>query len=481
MILVVLAILMVIAIAANLVSRLGDASGEIAAATARLKVAQTALEAYAAASARLPCPADPSAALGAAADGVAAPDAAAAGKCAFPTGTLPWKTLGMRRDDAIDPWGRKLSYRVYAGNNGSLTQPNGLRMVGCDTVEDSPGGATAVDGPTFVGGLCRGDLPNTDVLLRNTTPAQFLAGKGLKLTDMDAPQYDDVAYVILSHGETGFGGYIAASGAAMPGAPGGDEGKNTQDTGPFTIKAHSGYDIEASLATHFDDLLVYRRLPELIQRIGLGARDWFDMGTTTLRFSQSNVSAAVGSTVTPGSSTGQSTINFANAGEVRGLTGGSTPTAITLDTSASTEGIGVAGGGSNMLQSSNNESLQVRFVLGGRTLGLTLTNIGSYVSGGVTYYEVVQLTFYRNEVQVGNQVYGGCGFADGGVGNLSVDAATVGDIFDRVDIAPLPAYNGSTLSGTSSFLVAEVKACDSGVTCKTSLDDGTRNCLTLIP
>jgi hypothetical protein len=471
MILVVLAILMVVMIASTLVSRLAASSGEVALATARLVVAQNALEAYAAASGRLPCPANQGLPAGDLDDGVEMPGLN--GVCAFPTGTLPWRALNMRRDDAIDPWGRKLSYRVETRNKGSLTQPNGVRMVACNTAQSPPSGGKTDTGPGSLGGLCRGDLPNTDINLRTTTPDEFLDGKGMTLDDMGT-KYTDVAYVILSHGETGYGGFTAASGTPMPGAKG-DEDKNTKATGDFKIQAHSDYDQEATNSNHFDDLLVYRRLPDLIQRIGLWARAWVLPGS--LVFNRNSVSAAIGSTVTPGSSTGRSTLNFGGAGQVSGRTGGSTPTNITLDTSAGTDGLGVAGGASNMLDSSGTESLEIKFFLGGRNLGLSLANIGSYVTGPDTYYEAVRVNFYLDDTEVGVPLVGGCQFADGGRGDLSFDVA---QIFNRIVITPLPAYNFTTktFTGTSSFLVAEARACDTAVTCKTSLDDGSRACLT---
>jgi hypothetical protein len=465
MILVVLAILMVIMIASTLVSRLADSSREVALATARLLIAQNALEAYAASARRLPCPANP-----ALDTGVEEPLNGVT--CTSGDGTVPWKTIGMRRDEAIDPWGRKLSYRVFDGATG-LTQSNGLSMVDCDLVEATPAGRTA-------NGLCQpthDTVPGTyDPVSRKYSPnTSFLADKGRTIVDMGT-QYDDVAYVILSHGETGLGGYTAASGnQVIPGPKSNEEKNNLKATGDFTIKPHSDYDTEANNSQHFDDILVYRRLPDLIHRIGLGARDWLDEGTTSLRFDRTSVSTAVGSTVMPGSSTGQSTINFGGNARVSGLGGGTTPTNISLDTSLDgTDGLGVAGGASNLLDSVSNESLQIRFYLGGRSLGLSLSNVGTYTDASGSFGEVAQVTFYLDDVKVAGPIYAGCG-DPGPRGDFSIDIG--GMLFNRVDITPLPAINLSTFArtGVSSFLVSEVKACDSGSPCKTSFDDGSRS------
>jgi hypothetical protein len=165
----------------------------------------------------------------------------------------------MKREDALDSWGRRLSYRVYTCNKGSLTQPGGVSMVDCDS---NRAGASS--------GLNANKLCKTT---RDTSSDDFLsAGKGLTLTDMGTT-YNDVAYVIMSHGPTGSGGYTV-SGAGPLGSPKGNESKNTNATGPFFIQANSDPDKAADTPPHYDDILVYRRLQDLIVRIGLGPRDW---------------------------------------------------------------------------------------------------------------------------------------------------------------------------------------------------------------
>src|SRR6185312_672973 len=127
--------------------------------------AAAALEQFASQSGRLPCPADPTLDTG-----LAVPNNASV-NCTNPTGTLPWATIGMRRDDAIDAWGWKIGYRVYSGNGG-MTQANGASMVNCDTVQAlNPVG---LDG----NGLCQ------VVAGRHDTPdTTFVAGKGLSVND----------------------------------------------------------------------------------------------------------------------------------------------------------------------------------------------------------------------------------------------------------------------------------------------------------
>ena len=160
----------------------------------RFEGTKTALQQFVALNKRLPCPADPAADAGTEAGSVTA------GTCTYPTGAVPWATLGLRRDDAIDNWGSKISYRVYTGTSGSFTQADGLNMYNCDTVEPAgwAAGRTPITGSA--GGLCRAT--------KNTLDTEFLAGKGLSITTYGTA-VADAAYVLISHGPSGGGAYTA--------------------------------------------------------------------------------------------------------------------------------------------------------------------------------------------------------------------------------------------------------------------------------
>ena len=153
-ILLVLIVLVLLGVLATYVlSRIATSSGDDTQTTTRLAAAAEALEAFASSALRLPCPADPTADTG-----QEVPTAVGAATCSFPEGTVPWRTVGLKRDDAFDSWGRKISYRVYTGNAGSLTQPGGVSMVNCDTVEATPGGTTAVAGGRTLGAAALGNF-----------------------------------------------------------------------------------------------------------------------------------------------------------------------------------------------------------------------------------------------------------------------------------------------------------------------------------
>ena len=442
--LVVLVLIMVALIASYALSRLNASTEERTSTQARLARAQDALEQFVSGTHRLPCPANPAVDTGEEVQ-------ASSTTCTHGEGTIPWKTIGMRREEAFDGWGRKLSYRVYTNSgNGSLTQPEGASMVNCDTVETSPALGT--------NGVCNNPL--NAPTRRDTTPAQFLAGKGFSLNDMGTA-YSDVAYVILSHGVSGNGGY-SASGIRRD-MPTGDERNNTRENGSFTIKAFSEPDVSPTAGTHFDDLLVYRRLEYMIKRAKLTARDWPETYSTSQLFNAATVSTAVGSTVSSGQSLG-TTVDFGRV-TVSGFTGGTATDVNYVETTSggvTTGAIGVAGS-STLMSSATGEFLRLDFDDKARKFAVTLTNFGTFF----TFVEKAEFRFYLSGSQVGAaQVMSGCA-ADGGLASFSI--TPTGD-YDRVEIQPNASVSPVFGSFISQFLVAEVKACSSTEsTCTTSL------------
>jgi hypothetical protein len=466
MVIVVLVIVLISVLATYAVSRIKTGTQDAAITNTRMAKAVEALEAFATAAQRLPCPSDP--AIDATAipadvnEGMERVDGANSARCQFPQGTLPWRTIGMKQEEAVDAWGRKLSYRVYTGNAGSLTQAGGVSMVYCDTNEPTPGGTTATAASS--GGLCKGAA---DVSLRSTTTAQFLDNKGLTVSDTGAPPHNDVAYVIESHGATGLGGYTV-SGMRLD-MPAGDELSNTRDTGPFTIKAFSDVTVAAGSIDHFDDVLLYRTLSDLVKRINLSARDWpesLSIATAdrNVAFTQLAVSTALSRPVSLGASLGQGTLNLGGV-QVVGQTSGTTSDLSFGESSLPYAGLGVAGGGSSYLQSSANESLRVDLDAQYEQFGITLADFGFY---GFFFVETVQFDFYLNGSLVASPVLTACRF-DGGLASFSFSART---LFDRVDIKPLSAPNVFGGSGITAFLVSEIAVCPaSSPTCRTLLDD----------
>src|SRR5205085_10632001 len=103
----------------------------------------------------------------------------------------------------------------------------------------------------------------------NTSEGVFVGSKGLKVNDLFRPLLvTDVAYVLISHGENGLGGFTTAGQQKPPVTASADEVSNMAIPGPTTTY------VAKPFAVDFDDLITYVRVGELIQVAGLGGRLW---------------------------------------------------------------------------------------------------------------------------------------------------------------------------------------------------------------
>lgn len=120
-------------------------------------------------------------------------------------------------------------------------------------------------------GLCQDPV---DPLKRNLD-TQYLAGKGLTVTNVSNP-IKGVAYVLISHGESGYGAYSPGGGREqMPTSS--SELANTNAGNTYYQDNHSVPGTDPSAANHFDDILVWTGIPDLAKKSGLTARDWPDL------------------------------------------------------------------------------------------------------------------------------------------------------------------------------------------------------------
>lgn len=409
----------------------------------RFDAIKASLAQFVATNGRLPCPTNP-----ATDTGDAVPDAPSA-TCTNPQGTVPWRTLGIRREDAIDAWGWKISYRVYTGAAGSLTQAEGASMVNCDTTEAAgwSAGRTPVVGSA--GGLCRGT--------RNTTPAEFIAGKGLQLNYFGTP-VTDAAYVLVSHGPSGLGAWTSVPPSTQTSLPASaSELSNLNAAGPFVATNATLASVSPTNAAHFDDVLAYQSVSELIRLAGRGARNWDDTAQANVTLDTATLTSALGAA--PNANLGVNSINFETA-RVTGLSG-ATAQELTFDAD---DGLGTASGASSI---SLGESIRIEFQNKATQFAVTLNHFGT-VSFFGTWREQVRFDFYNDNVQVMPSVTKqGCR-ADGGRASFSIDRGAAQ--FDRVEIVPILStvhpFFGSVI--TSSFWLAAFKTCLSGV-CQTDL------------
>lgn len=339
MMMVVIVIIMMIALTA-LVSMTGDL---VAGAGRRFSVTndtlgriQKALVGFVATYQRLPCPASPTGATNPGWPDDVSPLALPANStCAFPNGVVPWNALGLSQEQATDEWGRLISYRVYDGPYG-LTQDRGASAINCDT--DNSG--TPNVEPT-VAGLCdnAGGLHDT---LRShfityttfgTTPS---FDKGLNVHDFGptpaAANIPNVAFVLISHGPSGAGGYLPNGiRMTMPAADARDFANTQAASAFFILQGASSADIAAGTTGHYDDVVAYLKMADLLILAKQDARDWpedkapsFNLVTTANMTSASTDAAAPHFMSTGGGIAGQSFTPDATGTEIgAGLAAGS--------------------------------------------------------------------------------------------------------------------------------------------------------------
>lgn len=265
----------------------------------RLKTIDAAFINYVTVNRRLPCPAVGTVAAGAAGTeelryvtGDVIPAGFAIGDCKNNqvSGIVPYIAIGLTEADIIDGWDRRITYRAAFG----LTRDSALDMTSCD-----PAGTKAADVTTFPayaapsgrcwsvppGGTCVG----TD-MTTCTSPQLYLAGKGFDIRNGDGTvlimagaSFTGAAYVLISHGENGYGAYnrsgtlqtTSSSGVAGAIEAFNINGSAVSVTAALPATANTFRDAEltsGAAATYFDDFIVRPSVFSVIQRAQLGPR-----------------------------------------------------------------------------------------------------------------------------------------------------------------------------------------------------------------
>jgi type II secretory pathway pseudopilin PulG len=329
---------------------------------ANLRRISDALAQYASLNRRLPCPAP-----GNLDSGDASPDSATTA-CTAADGTVPWRSLALEREVALDGWGNKISYRVFSGVGG-FTQANGVSMTLCNSSLGPP-----LDSALDANSLCK--AADATTVVPPNTPKQFTDARGgmLVVQELGAARNAN-AFVLISHGETGRGAWGAEGGtrATMPNAAG-REFTNAQAGGTYWIEAQSDRTVSADASAHFDDILVYRPFADFVKEVKLAERAWGNpFGSTT--FTAQAIAAAGGDATQ--FNTGQATLDF---GSFRVTALGDTARNVGFNRDAG-GGIGSIGTGSNSestatMNRATNEGLRFQFDQVGRYLGVTLARFG---------------------------------------------------------------------------------------------------------
>jgi hypothetical protein len=247
-------------------SRLERAGGSVA----RLHHSETALLQFVAREGRLPCPADGSLLPGDANRGLEAACTAGPPSATYQaTGILPWRTLAMREDEAINAYGDFYSYRVFSGPTG-FTRTNGVDMTHCDT-DNTPNPTD----PTAAAVDC-------ESATHDNTADQFILNKGLTVVLPDNSSVTGVAYVVIDHGPNRRGARNPVGSVTVPTLASRPEevanaaGISASDySGSYYARALS-IGNEETAATYFDDALHYRRIADVAQLASRYARNWPD-------------------------------------------------------------------------------------------------------------------------------------------------------------------------------------------------------------
>lgn len=207
-----LAVAILTTVATTLVIRQANAvrssGNKISLTNERLEAIRLGLVNFVAVNGRLPCPEPYASVTGAALPQGSSIDCGVPLAANAPSGAVPWKDLGLLSSDVLDGWGRKISYRVFSG------------------------GAIGV------------------------------AGKLITVDDplVPPPLLADKAFVLISHGETGYGAW-SARGIQSAFAPvNAQELANAGNLLAYYRRNFSGYaspPLPPTDPAFFDDHLIY--------------------------------------------------------------------------------------------------------------------------------------------------------------------------------------------------------------------------------
>ena len=260
-ILVVVVILGLILAMGAVLLRSITATQKRAVTTSRLANVEAALVQFVMQQRRLPCPADGTQSVSA-----GGTEMFAAGVCTTQqNGVVPWRTLGLAHADATDGWDRRLTYRVAA----ELVANEAMNLSACD-----PAGTGGL-----LGGVCNAGCTASS-LASCTPPSTYLGNKGLNVKNIAGTDVmlktgtppTGAAYVLISHGESGGGGYLDTGAlAASTTTDGTEEQKN------YANLALAAYYVDDQVsdvagAAHFDDIVVRPSVIGVASKAGLGPR-----------------------------------------------------------------------------------------------------------------------------------------------------------------------------------------------------------------
>lgn len=225
-----------------------------------LELVTAALQQHVTRAGRLPCPAD-----GSLSPATGQEVRNGASVCtAQAKGVVPWVTLGLTESDVTDGWLLRFTYRVPA----ALVLDGSMNFSACD-----PAGSAAA-----VAGLCAAACNSA----ATCTPDSFvIVNKGFTVNNaagvaQASPMAGTgAAFVVISHGEIGMGGYnFSGVFQAVTSAGGSNEVINANNQALQAFYVADNLDARDA-PLHFDDFVIYKTVQSVVTQSRLNGRPHF--------------------------------------------------------------------------------------------------------------------------------------------------------------------------------------------------------------
>ena len=237
---------------------------------ARMDNIDKALVLFAQRNQRLPCPADGSLDNTSNANGVENRDAAGLCIANQQTGIVPFRSLGLGEEDAMDGRNLRFTFRIGA----ELAKADALNMTFCDPV--------GTGGTPSIHNACVTSCTSTSAPGSCTSVNRFLTNYGLTVIDTpsgstitDGAQTTGAAYVLISHGANQGGAYSSAGIVATGNPASGTQeafNHNNQPLRAPPLFYSEGSENNSETPAHFDDVVRRPTVQSVIDAAGLGPR-----------------------------------------------------------------------------------------------------------------------------------------------------------------------------------------------------------------
>jgi hypothetical protein len=214
---------------------------------------------------RMPCPADGT--LQSTDNNAGLEVAPDANGCSAQTnGVVPWRTLGLTELDATDGWYHRLTYRT----DQQLGITGRMDMSFCDPVGAEPGPTATICNVACTSSTLASCTPPTNFLKNKGLTVQNIAGT--VLMDPTAATPTGAAYVTISAGPSGGGGYLNSGSLGASSTTDG-----TKEQLNYASAALQPFYVDDTIVSapgtgHYDDLLSRPSVYTVVTKAALGPR-----------------------------------------------------------------------------------------------------------------------------------------------------------------------------------------------------------------